>query len=178
MSETLTDEQVEEILRGCEGVTPGPWAFTGLEMTANGLKIVDCLWGSKTSDGVATYRHIARLDPQTVSSLATELLALRKRVGELERGDTPIRYVTLGLGEWLSGTYLRDDILPSICFGPAPEPKQPGEVPTEEAVQWASRNGSIVISFASLDAAVGMLDLVKEAVELKERSLPTPKEPS
>lgn len=84
MRASLTTEQVEEILAGCKGVTPGPWTFTGLEMTANGLKIVDCLWGSKTSDGVATYRHIARLDPQTVSSLATELLALRKRVGELE----------------------------------------------------------------------------------------------
>jgi len=98
MSETLTTEQVEEILAGCEGVTPGPWfdENPGDDVTLGWVNDSDPLndggslattWaaGRPVGEGKINAAHIARLDPQTVSSLATELLALRKRVGELER---------------------------------------------------------------------------------------------
>jgi len=102
MSEKLTDEQVEEILEGCEGVTPGPWfdENPGDDVTLGWVNDSDPLndggslattWaaGRPVGEGKINAAHIARLDPQTVSSLATELLALRKRVGELEGALTP-----------------------------------------------------------------------------------------
>ena len=88
MTTKLTTEQVEEILAGCEGVTPGPWRISGLDADQHiaapygddGIAFVSIAWEMRDPE----LRHIARLDPQTVASLATELLALRKRVEELE----------------------------------------------------------------------------------------------
>lgn len=83
------------------------------------------------------------------------------------QGDQPIRHIVLGKGEWISGVYLQDG-LPSMCFGPAPEPKEPGTSPTEEAARYAARNGAVVISFASVAAAMRVLDMVREAIDLKQ----------
>jgi hypothetical protein len=115
-----------------------------------------------------------------VASIALELLSLRTSPppsGEAGEVVEPIRYVTLGLGEWVVGTYLHDD-MPAICFGPAPEPKAPGEKPTEEVAKYATFNGAVVLSFANASAATGMLDLVKEAMDRKRYALPTIKEPT
>lgn len=83
------------------------------------------------------------------------------------QGVQPIRHIVLGRGEWVAGTFLQDG-LPSLCFGPAPEPKEPGTSPTEEVAQYATRNGAVVISFSSVAAAMRMLDMVKESLELKQ----------
>jgi len=96
MSDTLTTEQVEEILAGCEGVTPGPWRRhespqeTSVQSDTSTVVVVP--WGRGGASLHNAHRdaaHLSRLDPQTVSSLATELLALRKRVGELEGALAP-----------------------------------------------------------------------------------------
>jgi len=81
--------------------------------------------------------------------------------------NAPIRHIVLGRGEWVAGTFLSDG-LPSLCFGPAPEPKAPGEKPTEAVAQFATHNGAVVISFGSVEAAMRMLDMVKEALDLKQ----------
>ena len=90
--DTLSDERVLEIIAGCEGVTPGPWtAFYKhkydeyhVGVGSGAMKLALFSDGCPTENPQLDSEHIARLDPQTVSSLATELLALRKRVGELE----------------------------------------------------------------------------------------------
>ena len=83
-----------------------------------------------------------------------------------EQTDQPIRHLILGEGAWVAVVYLQDG-MPSLCFGPAPEPKEPGTAPTEEVAQFASRNGAVIISFSSMAAAVRMLDMMKEAIDLK-----------
>lgn len=57
----------------------------------------------------------ARLDPQTASSLTTELLALRKRVGELEGALGGIRWKSTGLehGVYCAHHLLADGRYPS-----------------------------------------------------------------
>ena len=75
-----------------------------------------------------------------------------------------VRVITLGLGEFVAGTYIRAG-MPSLCFGPAPEPRQPGEQPTLEVAEYATRNGAVVISFANIAAMERMLDLIKEAAD-------------
>jgi hypothetical protein len=121
-------------------------------------------------------REIVRYcgDPDCdVCTAIKELLSLRTSPppsGEAGEVVEPIRYVTLGLGEWVVGTYLHDD-MPAICFGPAPEPKAPGEKPTEEVAKYATFNGAVVLSFANASAATGMIDLVKEAMNRKRSAL-------
>lgn len=83
MSETLTTEQVEELLAGCEGATPGPWGEGDKWVFAsprdgNPSSALENIL--RNEEAQANAAHIARLDPQTVASLATELLVLRKRV--------------------------------------------------------------------------------------------------
>lgn len=135
MSTPLTTEQVEEILRGCEGVTPGPWTVfhdTCAQCAKNGTAeygISGIPGGYHAPFGAkADAAHIARLDPQTVSSLATELLALRKRVGELER---TVEFVTRwAWRERTNGPLTDAERLSAIKFHPAikpalPTPKEP-----------------------------------------------------
>lgn len=83
-----------------------------------------------------------------------------------EPSDQPIRHIVLGEGNWVAGVYLQDG-LPSLAFGPAPEPKEPGTKPTEEVAEYATRNGAVIISFVNIASAVRMIDMVKEAIDLK-----------
>lgn len=87
--------------------------------------------------------------------------------------SAPIRHIVLGRGEWVAGVYMEGD-LPSLCFGPAPEPKEPGTKPTEEVAQYATHNGAVVISFGSVTAASRLLDMIKEAMDLKQSTLALP----
>lgn len=75
-----------------------------------------------------------------------------------------IRTITLGEGKWLAGTLFSGG-LPALCFGPAPDQQPPGTVPTEEAAQFATQNGAIVIRFTSPVAMERMLDLMKQLAD-------------
>lgn len=84
---TLTTEQVEEILALAGAATPiEPHDLMAYEHGGGRLAIIRDgkrdLIADFYGDG-ADRDYYAALRPQTVSSLATELLALRKRVGEL-----------------------------------------------------------------------------------------------
>jgi hypothetical protein len=89
-------ERLREILAGCEGGTPGPWRVprkTPFVLRDPGpfpgdaygsVQIGECgNWRDKDlvpfnmDRWMADARHIARLDPETVASIVTELLALR-----------------------------------------------------------------------------------------------------
>lgn len=97
----LTDDALAAILRGCDGVTPGP--YLAREMVRNGevrgyfVQAPDVngfAYGAellaedeyRDIDGKppgidrwkADANHIARLDPQTVASICRELLSLRE----------------------------------------------------------------------------------------------------
>ncbi len=95
--DTLSDERVEEIIAGCEGVTPGPWTYEVQPFGSAIAKDSRCIATAHYNLAIIgtllphaeNASHIARLDPQTAASLATELLALRKRVGELEGALKP-----------------------------------------------------------------------------------------
>lgn len=95
--------RIEEIAKGVEGVTPGPWAvYDGCSWRRIGTAPVlgrdydDCavLYPNVASDGhpdmnagrgqdtYANLNHIARLDPQTVSELCRlALIGLGKEAG-------------------------------------------------------------------------------------------------
>lgn len=93
----VTLARLEEILAGCEGVTPGPWIGMDQLEVAYGLKSwevrqVDAepsnkhFWPERictSPEGVhrigpnPNAAHIARLDPQTVAAIVTELIARR-----------------------------------------------------------------------------------------------------
>lgn len=88
MSTTLTTEQVEEILALAGAATQlEPRDLMAYEHGGGRLAVIRDgkrdLIADFYGDG-ADRDYYAALRPQTVSSLATELLALRKRVGELE----------------------------------------------------------------------------------------------
>jgi hypothetical protein len=81
----LGDDKLREILAGCEGVTPGPWeaghhwVFVPPEDAANHptMPLRSILRDVPESELQPNAHHIARLDPQTVASIVTELLERR-----------------------------------------------------------------------------------------------------
>jgi hypothetical protein len=78
--------------------------------------------------------------------------------------NAAIRTVTLGEGKWLAGTLISDG-MPALCFGPAPDQREPGTIPTAEAAIFATQNGAVVIRFTSPDAMTRMLDLMKQLAD-------------
>lgn len=93
MTETLTTEQVEEILALAASATPvEPRDLMAYDHGGGRLAVIRDgerdLIADFYGDG-ADRDYYAALAPQTVSSLATELLALRKRVEELEGALLP-----------------------------------------------------------------------------------------
>jgi hypothetical protein len=121
--DTLSDEKMAEIARGCEGVTAGPWfaeieqigLTPPVERTArvrSGELIV-----AMTKPGVVEGRYaltadyIARLDPSTVLSLVTELQSLRATIDGLrsERDEALNRVEELeGYGEDVAAEFEKD----------------------------------------------------------------------
>lgn len=92
----LTDERLYEILAGCEGVVPGPWhrpaASSAIEKALGGpVGVVNSDAGlvvvAREGKELERYKvnldHIARLDPETVSSLVTELLDARAAIPKM-----------------------------------------------------------------------------------------------
>lgn len=107
MAERVSDERLGEMLAGLEGVTPGPWFTTGSPWFQSGdgvmagspdphagFLIADCDDGFNPRDEYEGYplgdadrdaAHIARCDPDTMRSILTELVALRKVAAELAK---------------------------------------------------------------------------------------------
>ena len=89
----LSEEKLRAMLAGCEGVTPGAWSRSGPEITASSKPSLAVAFASKgwcagvggsysigADEALANAAHIAACGPQTIRSLVTELLALRKAV--------------------------------------------------------------------------------------------------
>lgn len=91
----MTRSEIEAILAGTKGVTPGPWTVGSWRDYVYSIA-GENKWepicrvqrnGDEATDDnrdVIDAAHIARLDPQTVSSLCTALLESMDRVEELE----------------------------------------------------------------------------------------------
>jgi hypothetical protein len=86
----MTREQIDALLTGLDGVTPGPWIVEGLNRSGNfsvawkpELKVCQTYGDSVSAGGNAA--HIARCDPDTIRALcelALEGLALRAENAE------------------------------------------------------------------------------------------------
>lgn len=110
MAETIPKSRLEEILAGCEGVTPGPWGYRPEKYDDWGFVRApspDSLPGelvavikkhdyvgddelsrhrvARTDPAATDGQHVARLDPATVVAIVTELLAARANVEELTK---------------------------------------------------------------------------------------------
>lgn len=90
----LSKERLEEILTGTEGVTPGPWSFGGTRYRMNGGEWQNIIGENsrafvvvsidpRTLEGLRDGQHIANCDPDTIRSMASELLRLREAVDAL-----------------------------------------------------------------------------------------------
>lgn len=90
MTNRATEEKLVEILAACEGVTPGPWKAEGLPYamedpvvaSASDQYVCQTVYDMQSitvRESVdADTRHIANCDPDTIRSIITELLELRK----------------------------------------------------------------------------------------------------
>jgi hypothetical protein len=85
MSDAVSGTVLRDILAGCEGVAPGPWERRAdpshydsvTDIYAQGFIIAQTC--GKSFDGMeARAAHIARLDPQTIASIVSELIARRE----------------------------------------------------------------------------------------------------
>lgn len=85
---TVGGGRLREILAGCEGVTPGPWKGGGFMISADAhisphYRVTVAHTGivgnppSHAKIDECNAAHLRRLDPQTVSSIVSELLELR-----------------------------------------------------------------------------------------------------
>ena len=83
---TISSDDLRAILAGCEGVTPGPWEaghhwvfVPPLDAANNQTKALRNILRDVSAEELQpNAAHIARLDPQTVASIITELLSLRE----------------------------------------------------------------------------------------------------
>lgn len=81
----VDDARLREIIAGCEGVTPGPWVRTehkvaGMTLvTHEDIRVAGLHHHGERRLGNAhrDAAHIARLDPETIRAICTELLARR-----------------------------------------------------------------------------------------------------
>lgn len=72
---TLTAEELQAIIDGCEGLPEGPYSAHDHEADLlDGKGRWMALW-----HGDPIWHHFARMDPQTVKAMALELLALRSQ---------------------------------------------------------------------------------------------------
>lgn len=106
----VENERLEAILAGCEGVTPGPWFWDEGGLRTEWNEAEHLIWPANSvpysglvaenfgacglhseEHIVDNAAHIARLDPATVASIITELLAYRRRppadAGKADSGE-------------------------------------------------------------------------------------------
>ena len=76
---TLPTEALEAIIAGCATASKGPWTSTqhGDVLTLVGKEPVALMCGSSGQD-YRNGQYIARLSPEVVRAMATELLAYRR----------------------------------------------------------------------------------------------------
>lgn len=106
---TIGENELRAILDGLEGVTPGPW-----EKDTN--PTTDFLYGTGRKGsmhiGSIPSKHdrdyLARLDPDTVRSIVTELLELRRKDGLGTVSVKPMEWVKSGPNNWSASTPFGD----------------------------------------------------------------------
>lgn len=105
----MTRAEVEAILAGTKGVTPGPWVpihnadqhgMIRSEVRQQDddptnkhhwpFRVAQTVAGQFANADRANFDYLARLDPQTVSALCTSLLSHMDRVKELEGAATEL----------------------------------------------------------------------------------------
>jgi hypothetical protein len=153
----LGDDKLREILAGCEGVTPGPWeaghhwVFVPPEDAANNPSkaLRDILRRVPEVELQPNAEHIARLDPQTVASIVTELL---ERRAYLAATKPPEEHETCALcGLPAPDGYVEFDAdgeaMHPHCRAAATKPPLAGEVTPVYRVDWenAPRDGTRVL---------------------------------
>lgn len=118
MTEKISDERIDEMLAGLEGVTPGPW-FVGIADGDNGtagLAQVDN--GADMWPVIAEWpeaEHIARCDPETIRALLLELRAYRDAANPLQAvvdrfpAPAPVSEITEEMVERALASWFGDD---------------------------------------------------------------------
>jgi hypothetical protein len=115
----LTDDEINALLDGCEGGTPGPWRLIGWH--PNGLygpgdlhsaKAI-CHFTDQRSDKekVVANRdseHIARCDPGTIAELCTRLLSAEAKVKVLEEALETIANGWSGMEDLAMSRFARE----------------------------------------------------------------------
>jgi hypothetical protein len=84
---SISDERLNEMLAGLEGVTPGPWEFDGNSITDWGREweasmSMEWVANGTGEEGMNERRdfdgaHIASCDPDTIRAIVTELQSFR-----------------------------------------------------------------------------------------------------
>jgi hypothetical protein len=96
MTENWTTAQLQELIAGTEGVTPGPWTVNGRGAwicTVGNNRGDPAIFGPRPADGEAfrygdkksDARHIAACSPERIRSLCEALLAARAALAEVSR---------------------------------------------------------------------------------------------
>lgn len=82
--EHVSDERLAAIIKGCDGVTLGPWMVRDhcVFTKEPGRCVARLDWHIRDGRDDANAAHIARLDPQTVEALLTELQHRREAEAE------------------------------------------------------------------------------------------------
>lgn len=132
----ITDERLREMLAGCQGVTPGPWIRhesdreTSVVAPATGTVVV-VPWGANTTAFHNAHRdagHLSRLDPQTITSIVTELLSRREADEWRPVHDAPAACHVMAArwdeSEWVYGVAMSPPSKPWTHFRPLPQPPQ------------------------------------------------------
>jgi hypothetical protein len=91
-NEPVASEVLRAILEGCAGVTAGPWRFPGTRMGGDASVVAEerliasvhprrfrAPFEEDNQERDANAAHIARLYPERVAAIITELLELRAR---------------------------------------------------------------------------------------------------
>jgi hypothetical protein len=118
----VSDDRLRQIIAGCEGVTPGRWAvlrlMSSMIVTASRSRICQI---SRWDE--ANARHIARLDPQTVTAICEELLSRRShqegwRPIETAPKDGTCIYLAWNSEDWTmaEGMWRGDEWVTSATF--------------------------------------------------------------
>lgn len=85
-TERVSDEKLQAMLAGCEGVTRGPWTSFykskydeyHVGVGPGPMRLALFTDGCPTENPDRDTKHIAACDPDTIRSLVSELLALRE----------------------------------------------------------------------------------------------------